>query len=104
MFFDGLQTLLSLGWRRRRTWRFVFQYLWNGWSDFDTWNVDSYLANKAYPVMKRYAEIAPDVIVIEDDKELNEVVEVLKRHVTDEDWNPEELQEKFFNHAISFWW
>lgn len=57
MIIRDLRRILRLGIWERRTWKFVFQYLWNGYSDMDTWSVDWYVANKLQPVLHRFTDV-----------------------------------------------
>jgi len=60
MMINDLRRIFGLGIFHRRTWRYFFQYLWNGWSDMDTWAIDWYIAKKIQPILERFDEIDSD--------------------------------------------
>jgi len=88
---------------------FSQQYLENGFSDEDTWNLDIHLAKLIYPRLVRFKEIACVVI----DWPLNEIIEAF-RLIVDENvdfFNEPENYEKikkglklFAEYYFKLWW
>ncbi len=110
MIFD-IRRIFKLSWKRKRTWGYLFQYLWNGYSDIDTWSVDYYVACKALPVMEQYRKVAPSGIRIdsEDQIELEEALVACRGMAYGnppllEKYYGEDFQLKFSNILRKFWW
>ena len=98
-----LRLLWSYGGFRRK-WKFIFQYLWRGWSDADTWSVDSYVVRMSQPVMHRYMELVDGFIVIDEDLQKIHDDAINAIDTLEDDWDLEKLQRDYFDKLTWFWW
>ena len=92
-------------------WTLLFQWIRFGYTDIDTWSVDFYAEKKIYPVLKRYMEIAPEVIVVEpkEMETINRILKNMKQNIdTDGGWaccdESDDTWELFGTHMRGFWW
>jgi len=77
-----------------RTLRFAWQRLTRGWSDRDTWNLDTTIAEFVYPRLKRFKEVNngyPGSLTVEEwDNLLDDMIYAFgtsrEIHSADRDW------------------
>lgn len=93
----------------RRYWRHWYQWLTRGFSDQETWALDYEIAKFTLPRLKRYKEIASDVIII--DWDIDKAIAGLEEFVKKEGPDPlllskesQEGLELFRENLWRLWW
>lgn len=95
-FYDKELKRIQNSWEKtmpERVNKFTDQYLAQGFSDENTWNLDFHLTNLILPRLKRFKELASGVIVI--DFPLDDIIEAFELLSQEDDWdysNKEEME------------